>query len=91
MSVRTVHTEGEEDARWRFAGARVWLNVVETAEDLDCRIAFDAIVFAKICLFCAVNFHQRNVPLFQRRRSFLIFRRESLAVTAPGRKEFGQD
>ena len=81
---------GEEDRRWCFAGARIWLDVVKAPEDLDCGIPLYAVVFAQVRLLCAVDFHQRNVLLFQRRCSLFIFGCKSLAVTTPWRKELGK-
>lgn len=77
--------------RWCFSCAGVWCDVVKATEDLDGRIALDAIIFAQLCLLCAVNFDEGNILLFQSGCSLLILRCESLAVATPWRKELGKD
>jgi hypothetical protein len=73
--------------RRSFSRAGVRLDVIWATEDLDGRIALDAIVFAQITLGCAVNLDERDVLLLQCGGGFLILGSQGLAVTAPGCEE----
>ena len=80
-----------DDLRWRFPLSLVCGDVIRPSEYLDGGIAFHAIVFAQVGFLCAVNLDQGNVFLFQRGSGLFVLRSQSLAMAAPGGKEFSED
>ena len=73
-----------------LALALVGRDVVQATEDLEGRVALNAILLAEISLLSAVDLGELDVLLLQRRRSLLVFRGKSLAVTAPGGEDWNR-
>jgi hypothetical protein len=83
--------DARENVRRGLSSTGVRLNIVQTSEDFDCGISLNAIIFAEVCFFCAVDLDQSNVLLFESGSSFFVLWSKGLAMTAPGSKELSQD
>jgi hypothetical protein len=86
-----LRSNGVNNLRRGLSCARVRFDVVKAPEDFDGRIAFNAILFAKIALSCAVDLGQRDVLLLQRCRGLFVLWSKGFAVSAPGGKELCED
>jgi hypothetical protein len=73
-----------ESVRIGLALALVGGDVVQATEHLESRVSLNAMLLAKIGLFCAVDLYELDILLLERRGSLLVLRREALAVAAPG-------
>lgn len=71
------------NSRSSLALALVGSDVVKAAEDLESRVALNAMLLAEVGLLCAVDLGDLDVLLLERGGSLLILGGESLAVAAP--------
>lgn len=71
-----------------LAGTLVGLVVVDTTEDLESGVSFNAIALAQLLLLSAVNLCEGNVLVLELGSSLLVLGRKGLAVSAPGSEDW---
>lgn len=79
------------DLRLRLTSSPVRLGILRAPENLHGRVTLDPIISAQVLFGSAVDLDERDVLPLQFGGSLLILGGQSLAMTAPGGKEFGQD
>ena len=87
ISMRQMGDCRTGNVRIRFPLAGVGLDVLDTTENLEGRVALDAELLAQFLLLCAVNLDQGNVFLLQRCRGGFVLWGERFAVAAPWRED----
>ena len=71
----------------RLAGAGVGLDVLGATEDLESRVALDAVGLAEVLLLGAVDLGELDLLVFEGGGRFLVLGGEGLAVAAPWRED----